>query len=66
MEWTAIKVETSNEAVAAVSNILTEAGANGVQIDNAADYQELKAGRFGKHGESLIPVHCLTRKKVRP
>lgn len=56
MEWTAIKVETSNEAVAAVSNILTEAGANGVQIDNAADYQKLTAGRFGKHGEIVDPA----------
>ena len=63
MEWTAIKVETSNEAVAAVSNILTEAGANGVQIDNAADYQELKAGRFGKHGEIVDPSTLPHQKK---
>lgn len=56
MEWTAIQVETSNEAVDAVANILTEAGASGVQIDNAADYAHLSAGRFGKHGEIVDPA----------
>lgn len=55
MEWTAIEVETSNEAVEAVASILNEAGASGVQIDNAADYAGLTAGRFGKHGEIIDP-----------
>lgn len=56
MEWTAVTVETSNEAVDAVSNILTESGANGIQIDNAADFQGIVAGRFGKHGEIVDPA----------
>lgn len=56
MEWTAITVETTNEAVDAVGNILTEAGASGIQIDNAADYQGLRAGHFGKHGEIIDPA----------
>ena len=41
MNWTAIVVETSTEAVDAVSYILTDTGATGVKIDDAADYQQL-------------------------
>lgn len=43
MEWTEVSVITSNEAVEAVCNILQEAGASGVKIDDAADYQHLQA-----------------------
>jgi len=43
MQWTEVSVITSNEAVEAVSNILQEAGASGVKIDDAADYQNLQA-----------------------
>lgn len=39
MNWTEIKVETTSEAVEAVSNILMEAGASGVAIEDAADIQ---------------------------
>ncbi len=63
MEWTAIEVETSNEAVDAVANILTEAGASGVQIDNAADYAHLSAGRFGKRGEIVDPAELPHRQQ---
>ena len=42
MDWTAVKVITSSEAVEAVSYILTNEGAVGVQIDDAKD---LKPGR---------------------
>ncbi len=48
MEWTEVSVLTTNEAVEAVSNILQEAGASGVKIDDAADYANLKAGKFGE------------------
>ncbi|KRN76257.1 50S ribosomal protein L11 methyltransferase [Weissella minor] len=37
MSWQEVTVTTQNEAVEAVSNILIEAGAEGVQIDDAAD-----------------------------
>lgn len=43
MQWTEVSVLTTNEAVEAVSNILQEAGASGVKIDDAADYQHLQA-----------------------
>lgn len=55
MDWTAITVVTSSEAVEAVSYILTDEGAQGVQIDDAADFAHLKPGRFGKHGEIIDP-----------
>lgn len=55
MGWTAIKVITSSEAVEAVSYILTDEGAVGVQIDDAADFQNLKPGRYGKYGEIVDP-----------
>jgi len=44
MQWTEVSVMTTNEAVEAVSNILQEAGASGVKIDDAADYANLKPG----------------------
>lgn len=48
MKWTEVTVSTSNEAVEAVSNILMEAGASGVKIDDALDYQNLKPNRYGE------------------
>ncbi len=48
MKWTEVTVSTSNEAVEAVSNILMEAGASGVKIDDALDYQNLKHDRYGE------------------
>lgn len=44
MDWTAIKVITSSEAVEAVSYILTDMGAQGVQIEDAADFENLDEG----------------------
>ncbi|WP_367341740.1 50S ribosomal protein L11 methyltransferase [Limosilactobacillus sp.] len=55
MEWTAVSVITTNEAVEAVSYILTDEGANGVQIDNAADYSHIIPGKYGKYGEIVDP-----------
>ncbi|GEO68448.1 50S ribosomal protein L11 methyltransferase [Levilactobacillus acidifarinae] len=48
MQWTEVSVITTNEAVEAVSNILQEAGASGVKIDDAADYEHLKPGKYGE------------------
>ncbi|GIP69194.1 50S ribosomal protein L11 methyltransferase [Lactiplantibacillus pentosus] len=48
MKWTEVTVSTSNEAVEAVSNILMEAGASGVKIDDALDYQNLKPNRYSE------------------
>lgn len=48
MDWTAIKVITSSEAVEAVSYILTDEGAEGVQIDDAADFKNLTPGEYGE------------------
>ena len=46
-DWTAVTVETSTEAVDAVSYILTDTGAAGIQIEDAADFAKLKPGRYG-------------------
>ena len=54
MDWTAVKVITSSEAVEAVSYILTNEGAVGVQIDDAKDFANLKPGRYGNTEKSLI------------
>lgn len=37
-DWIALTIDTSTEAVEAVANFLLEAGAEGVQIDDSADY----------------------------
>lgn len=37
MKWTEVKVETASEAVEAISNIMMEAGASGVAIEDALD-----------------------------
>lgn len=56
MDWTAVTVITSSEAVEAVSYILTDEGAQGVQIDDAADFANLHTGRYGEHGEIIDPA----------
>lgn len=43
MSWQQIIVETQSEAVEAVSNILMEAGAEGIQIEDAADVANYEA-----------------------
>lgn len=55
MDWTAITVVTSSEAVEAVSYILTDEGAQGVQIEDAADFAHLQPGKYGKYGEIVDP-----------
>ncbi|MBD5806563.1 50S ribosomal protein L11 methyltransferase [Limosilactobacillus walteri] len=55
MDWTAVKVITTSEAVEAVSYILTDEGAQGVQIEDAADFQDLHKGKYGNRGEFIDP-----------
>lgn len=55
MDWTAITVETTNEAVEAVSYILSNVGSTGVKIDDAADFAKLKPGKYGPYGEIVNP-----------
>lgn len=62
MDWTAIKVITSSEAVEAVSYILTDMGAQGVQIEDAADFANLHEGKYGGHGEFIDPSSIPHRK----
>lgn len=62
MDWTAVKVITSSEAVEAVSYILTDMGAQGVQIEDAADFENLDEGKYGDHGEFIDPASIPHRK----
>lgn len=62
MDWTAIKVITSSEAVEAVSYILTDMGAQGVQIEDAADFENLDEGKYGDYGEFIDPASIPHRK----
>ncbi|MGF7436568.1 50S ribosomal protein L11 methyltransferase [Lentilactobacillus senioris] len=55
MEWMQVAVRTSSEAVEAVANILMETGASGVAIEDAADFANIKAGKYGDHGEIVDP-----------
>ena len=41
MKWTEVKVETASEAVEAISNIMMEAGASGVAIEDALDIEAI-------------------------
>lgn len=55
MDWTAVTVETTNEAVEAVSYILTDMGSTGNKIDDAADFAKIKPGKYGPYGEIIDP-----------
>jgi len=48
MKWTELSVQTTNESVDAVSVILEDAGSDGVKIEDADDYKNLRAGKFGE------------------
>lgn len=56
MDWTELSIMTTSEAVEAVSNILMEHGASGVSIEDAKDFEKLKPGRYGDHGEIVDPA----------
>ncbi|MFD1318416.1 50S ribosomal protein L11 methyltransferase [Loigolactobacillus zhaoyuanensis] len=57
MEWTEVKVITTTEAVEAVANILMEAGATGVQINDSADFKAETAGPFGETFDPTKHAH---------
>lgn len=48
MKWNEIKVETASEAVEAVANILMEAGASGVAIEDTLDIENFKSDQYGE------------------
>ena len=55
MDWTAIKVITSSEAVEAVSYILTDMGAQGVQIEDAADFANFRTEKMAQQYLDISP-----------
>lgn len=55
MDWTELSIMTTSEAVEAVANILMAYGATGVSIEDAKDFEKLKPGRYGDHGEIVDP-----------
>ncbi|MDH6365084.1 ribosomal protein L11 methyltransferase [Enterococcus sp. PF1-24] len=48
MKWNEVKVETASEAVEAISNIMIEAGASGVAIEDVLDYEHYQSDGFGE------------------
>ena len=48
MKWNEVKVTTESEAVEAVSNILMEAGASGVAIEDALDFENYQEDQYGE------------------
>ncbi len=48
MKWTEIKVTTESEAVEAIANIMMEAGASGVAIEDALDVENFVGDPFGE------------------
>jgi len=48
MKWTEIQIQTSNEALDAVSNILIEAGSQGVAIEDIQDFLNSPDDGFGE------------------
>lgn len=48
MKWNEVKVTTESEAVEAVSNILMEAGASGVAIEDALDFINYQEDQYGE------------------
>lgn len=48
MHWTELSIHTTNEAVEAISNILHEAGASGVVIEDAAEFAKERENVFGE------------------
>lgn len=48
MKWNEVKVETASEAVEAISNIMMEAGASGVAIEDALDADFYQGDPYGE------------------
>ncbi|EUJ33345.1 ribosomal protein L11 methyltransferase [Listeria floridensis FSL S10-1187] len=48
MEWSEVEIHTVNEAVEPVANLLSEYGASGVAIEDAADFFKEREDQFGE------------------
>ncbi|MDM5234494.1 50S ribosomal protein L11 methyltransferase [Lysinibacillus pakistanensis] len=48
MKWSELSIHTKNEAVEAISNILHEAGASGVVIEDSAELAKPREDQFGE------------------
>ncbi|PLR78107.1 50S ribosomal protein L11 methyltransferase [Bacillus sp. V3-13] len=48
MKWSEISIQTTNEAIEPISNILHEAGASGVVIEDPADLVKEREDQFGE------------------
>ncbi|MDN7240429.1 50S ribosomal protein L11 methyltransferase [Planococcus sp. N028] len=48
MKWSEVSIHTTNEAIESVSNILHEAGASGVVIEDSEDFAKEREFRFGE------------------
>ncbi|GLC88557.1 50S ribosomal protein L11 methyltransferase [Lysinibacillus piscis] len=48
MKWSELSIHTKNEAVEAISNILHEAGASGVVIEDSAEFGKPREDQYGE------------------
>lgn len=48
MKWSEVSVHTTHEATEAVANILHEAGASGVVIEDSEEFEKERADRYGE------------------
>lgn len=48
MDWSEVEIHTINEAIEPVTNQLTEHGASGVSIEDAADFFKERTNQFGE------------------
>ncbi len=48
MKWTELKVHTESESVEAIANIMMEAGASGIAIEDALDVANFESDPFGE------------------
>ncbi|MEY9972496.1 ribosomal protein L11 methyltransferase [Lysinibacillus sp. RC46] len=48
MKWSELSIHTKNEAVEAISNILHEAGASGVVIEDSAEFAKPREDQYGE------------------
>lgn len=63
-DWTALTVTTTTEAIEAVSNILMEAGAVGIQIKDAADFQKETVDAHGTWFDPKTVPHLASGAQV--
>lgn len=48
MKWTEVCIQTTNEALESISNILNEAGANGILVEDPLDLEQMGSNLFGE------------------